>query len=414
MKHKILQVVFWGFTFILFNKISNGQELPKAEFKPTGKIFGQVFGDFQYKLTAPDSSNLRTYGSKAQYAFVNGYNDKYYSFDLRRVYLGYSYYFSEKFEAQVIFSHEGNLDASGQRTLNIKAANIRWKNIFKGTDLIFGQQGTPIFTTNSEMVWGYRSVEKTITDMRGIASSNDFGISLRGKYFDGNTGFNLMIGNNNATKPENDTYKKFYEDVWVKLLNQKLLLDLNTDYEITSLTPNGPNYKHSLKSKMTIKGCVAYQNKKFSTGIEVFSATWRNYAYTKDTAITNPKPNDTLNVKPFGTSVFVRANIVTKVINNKEISMLSVFGRYDLFNPDLKFSSAVKYTNGSINGHVKETFIVFGLDYMPIEDFHIIPNVWVNNYKENASTTDTNGNKLIGMQKSGSDIDVRLTLFWKF
>ncbi len=83
-----------------------------------------------------------------------------------------------------------------ERSVYIKAANIRWKNFIKNNDLIFGQQATPIYATLSESVWGYRSIEKTIIDMRGLGSSNNFGIAWQGKLNDqGDYGYNFMIGN---------------------------------------------------------------------------------------------------------------------------------------------------------------------------------------------------------------------------
>ncbi len=397
--------------FLIMYGQTSAQDTAKAktEFKPGGRFSGQVFGDFQYKASAPDSTNLRTFGSKAQYAFANGYDVHYYSFDLRRVYLGYDYDFSEKFSAQLLLSHEGNnYDAQGNRTVLIKAANVRWKGIFKGADLVFGQQATPIFTSNSEPVWGYRSVEKTIADMRGIASSNDFGVGLQGKYKDGKMGYNFLIANNNSAKPENDTYKKFYGDVWTKLMDKKLILDFNSDYEITQLTPSGGGYKHSLHSKTTIKGFAAYQTKQFTVGVEVFSANWINFAYVKDTAKVSPdgKKTDTVNVRPFGVSLFAKATIIKE--------KLGVFARYDMYNPDNNYSAARKYSG--TNSHISESFMTFGIDYTPIANVHIMPNIWINSYKENADIKNNNlyPNKGKGQQASGSDIDYRITMFWKF
>ncbi len=85
-----------------------------------------------------------------------------------------------------------NNASDGHRTVFIKAANLRWKNIFHNGDLVMGQMSTPTFATTSEPVWGYRSLEKTIMDMRKIGGSNDVGVSLQGKFNDkGDYGYNL-------------------------------------------------------------------------------------------------------------------------------------------------------------------------------------------------------------------------------
>lgn len=47
-----------------------------------------------------------------------------------------------------------------------------------------------------------------------------------------------------------------------------------------------------------------------------------------------------------------------------------MFVRFDYYDPDMNSDSA---------GY-KENFFTAGLDYMPIESVHIMPNIWVNSY----------------------------------
>ena len=49
----------------------------------------------------------------------------------------------------------------------VKDAWLKWKNIFSGSDLIFGISPTPAFDV-SEGAWGHRYLEKTIMDLDGI------------------------------------------------------------------------------------------------------------------------------------------------------------------------------------------------------------------------------------------------------
>ncbi len=55
---------------------------------------------------------------------------------------------------------------------------------------------------------------------------------------------------------------------------------------------------------------------------------------------------------------------------------LKAFARFDYYDPDTKSDST---------GY-KENFFTAGLDYMPIESVHFIPNVWVNSYSAKNSS----------------------------
>jgi hypothetical protein len=174
------------------------QDSTRAEFKPSGKVWGYAFGDYAYKVHA-DSLNR----GNTQYANTpKNYN----SFEFRRIYLGYDYNISEKFAAEFLLSYEGTtLSDNATRTIFIKAANIRWKGFFKNADLVFGQSSTPSFSQTSEKVWGYRSIEKTVFDMRKTASSSDLGLALLGKFNDAGTlGYHFMVGIGTAQKMECD------------------------------------------------------------------------------------------------------------------------------------------------------------------------------------------------------------------
>jgi hypothetical protein len=121
-----------------------------ASFKPSGKFWGQVFGDYQWK--AHSDSAFGTRGSKTIYAAAP-YSNNFNSFDIRRIYLGYDYNFTEKITGQLLLSHEGNnYDAQGNRTFLLKLANIRLKGVFTGTDLVVGQMSTNAYAMLSEQV----------------------------------------------------------------------------------------------------------------------------------------------------------------------------------------------------------------------------------------------------------------------
>ena len=135
----------------------------------------------------------------------------------------------------------GDVLADGKFTPYVKYANIAWKNIFKNSDLKVGQQATPSFAKTmrndqtAEEVWGYRSIERTISDIRRTPSF-DMGASLQG-WFDnkGCFGYMLMVGNGNSAKPETDAYKWLYGDVYAKFFGKRLVIDVYQDYEKTGL-----------------------------------------------------------------------------------------------------------------------------------------------------------------------------------
>ena len=213
----------------------NSDSVFNAGTPMTGHLWGLVFGDYYYKSHA-DALNR---GGSSQYS---GLAENRNAFQLRRIYLGYDYNFSKKFASELLLSAEENYPVgnpptsaavSGDELINnklaffIKLANIRWKNVWRGTDLVVGQQATPAFGATSDKIWGYRSIEKTLVDMRKTPAY-DLGVGLQGS-FDPKTknyGYDLLVANGSGAKPASSSYKWVYGDVWAKFLNQKVIVDL--------------------------------------------------------------------------------------------------------------------------------------------------------------------------------------------
>jgi len=374
---------------LLLSLFTQAQTPDTGAFKPSGHVISQAFGDYFYKVHADSLGR-----GKTQYAGPN-YPQNFSGFEFRRVYLGYEYNFTTHFTAQVVFAYEGDVDAKNDRIPYLKYANIQWKNIYPNATLVVGAQPTPTFSFIEEKAWGYRSVERTLLDMRGIASSNDVGAGLQGKFDKvGNYGYDALIANgtgvvsdatiNPTTPPAGaNIFKKFYGDLWAKFIDQKLVIQLYGDYYRTQLQP----YE---QSKTTLKGFVAYQTKPITVGVTVFQQTQQNGAIIK-------KPTaDTATQIPFGFSVFVRGNIIT--------DKLAFFARYDNYNPDVNFSTSDTYATG-YTGALQEQFIVAGLDYSPIKNVHFIPNLWLDIY-HNA----TDG--VTGKVANDNDIVPRITFAW--
>jgi hypothetical protein len=357
-------------------------KVEKVEFKPSGKLWGYAFGDFLYKAHT-NSFNM----SNTQYA---GTPKDFNSLEFRRIYLGYDYDISEHFSTQLILAYEGtSLASDGNRSIYIKIANVRWKNIIHNGDLVIGAMAPPSFI-NSESVWNYRSLEKTIMDMRKIGSSNDVGVSLQGKFNDkGDYGYNLMISNGSGAKPETDRFKKFYANVFAKFMDQKIILDLGADNEWTQSHPNQ-------KSKTTIKLFLGYQTKTFAAGVEAFQQVQKNNSIIY-TDLVPPTIQDSVNALASGVSVFVRGSITNK---------LGYILRYDYYNPDSKFNVNNIY-GASYTGIYTESFLLAGLDYTPIKNIHFMPNVWYDMYNNRYNTVN-------GLSKSSNDLALRLTVHYIF
>jgi len=373
-------------TFILLVLLSisafSQKDTTKVEFKPSGKLWGYAFGDFLYKAhTNSFGMNNTQYGS-----IVKDLT----SFEFRRIYLGYDYNISEHFSTQLLLAYEGStFTTDGYRSFYIKAANLRWKNIFHNSDLVIGAMSTPTYATTSESYYGYRSLEKTIMDMRKIGGSSDVGISLQGKFNDKDDfGYNLMIGNGSGAKPEADKFKKFYGDVYVKFVDQKVILDLGADNEWTQSVP----YQ---KSKTTYKAFLAYQGKNFTFGVEAFQQLQKNNTIYTEAAPSTTR--DTVNALASGISVFARGNISSK---------LAFVLRYDYFNPDSKFNLNNVYA-ASYSGVNTESFVLAGLDFAPVKNVHLVPNIWYDMYKNRYASVNNLSDK-------SNDLAFRLTVHYIF
>ena len=212
-------------------------------FCVTGSAFSQMsfngymFGDYYYNVTRDPVFNVKAPGNSALNSAAPG-AESMQAFQFRRIYLTMDDNMSEMFSARLRFEADqaatpgatapaagSSSDelVSGKMAPFVKEAWIAWKNVFAGSTLTFGNQLTPGFAI-SEANWGFRFLEKTIMDQKGLVGAVDLGISLRGKLTsDGMLNYWLMIGNNSGsglstgpssgTIPENNKYKRYYADI---------------------------------------------------------------------------------------------------------------------------------------------------------------------------------------------------------
>ncbi len=391
-KQCLRSILLLGASVFFFNSskaqfVSGSDSAFKAGSPNSGKLWGYMFADYYYKGNA-DSLNR---GGGNQYTGVPKDRN---AFQIRRLYLGYNYNITKKFAAELLLeAAPGEALTDTKLAFYIKLANLRIRDLWKGTDLVLGQISTPGFSMSSEPIWGYRSISKTIIDMKGTPSY-DLGASLQGKFDPktANFGYDLMVGNGTGAKPEGDNYKWLYGDIWGKFFNKKLYVNFYTDY-------NGSAPILGLKhSRSMVKGFVAYTVPKFTFGVEAFSNTLKNdnLATEISTGVV-----DQLTVHAKGISLFTHGTIVKDKLN--------FFARYDAFNPDheidnSKYDKYVGNTSGYNDPSTKEQFITAGVDFTPAKNVHLMPNIWSDVYKNQGPAT----------KYTGTDFAYRLTFYYVF
>lgn len=328
-----------------------------AQENSGGYIHGLIVGDYFYK-TGGDS---QPFGGVSQFSQPLPKDSS--GFQIRRLHLFYDYTFSNEFSTR--FQLEGNdksLDPSGRMSLYMKTAYLEWKNIFPASSLLVGLVPTPTWSS-VEGIWGYRSVEKTITDFRNLGSGSDMGVLLRG-VLPTNVALNyaLMIGNGDAQKPENNKYKKYYALVSASLI-QNVSVEAYLDYE-----PMADN-----KDRTTLKTFFSYQKESVMIGAEIMEQLQKNQG------------TSSADKAAFGLSLFSWFGFSEQY---------KVFGRIDYYDPD-RLAAGIGFY---------EYFVSLGFDYMPINNIHFIPNIWVNTFTDKSSA---------GLIKE-ADVVPRITFFFVF
>jgi len=324
-----------------------------AQEDSRGKISGYMFGDYFYNILRDSSidqiSNKAQFGEKD----LNG-------FDFRRIYFTYDYKISDQFstrfrlESQTIVGVENAIF-----TAFIKDAYLNWKDIFKGSNFIFGIQPPPTFTV-SEDFWNYRSLDRTIMDLRRIASSRDFGVSLKGKITSsGSVKYWLMYGNGSAFEAEGDKFKRAYAHIDLQP-GKTFRLTLYGDYRFKPKKEFTQVQQSFNNDALTSSLFFGFQNSNnFRIGLESF---WQvNY-------------NDLIRSPEMDVYEIMRRNVIGISLFSwlKFTESLVAIGRYDFYDPN--FSE--DYKGDSRN------YFILGLSFILHEKITITPNVQLETYEK--------------------------------
>ena len=343
-----------------------------------GKFSGYMFGDYYYNV-ARDPNYLTLANASSNSMSANPGGTSYQAFQIRRVYFGYSNDISEKFTA--LFRLEMDPTTTNTATGNklgvmVKDASLTWKEIFGGSNLIFGVTATPSFDA-SEGYWGYRSLEKTIMDLRGVDPSRDYGVSLKGKITgDGMLNYWVMVADGSGNSPETDKYKRFYGQVSVKPSTNFYAM-VNFDFQDRAQIADPYNVgKKVSDGTTTISAFLTYMMPgSFKVGLEGFSQS-KSDGYNDGTTLKS--------LSGMGISVWASADL------NAD---WSVVARYDNFDPN---------TDSKSKGDARN-LIIAGLDWKVDKNVHVEPNVYYESYE--APT--------VGATPKAA-VTARVTMFWVF
>lgn len=329
---------------------------PAMQEKLPYRFSGLMFGDYFYNTSR--DPNIATFSNVA-----TGGPENLNGFQFRRIYFTFDDDLSPSFTMRFrLEADQAALSSDGKISVFVKDAYLQWKNVFTNNDLIFGIQPTAAYD-DSEKAWGFRSLEKTIMDLRGIVPSRDLSVSLKGKFDNpGKYNYWVAVGNNSGNRPEIDKFKRFYFQFKYKP-SDKFQLAVYDDIKqnLKLVDPNDPSAKLGDNTNTLAFFANVAQKDKYSLGFETFFSTTKNGNKTGTVA-----PFTVSNKTAVGYSAWGWYQFNEKV---------GVVGRYDYFEPN----------NGdAFKGDTRNLYI-FSLFLKPFKSVWIMPNVEIESYQDSVS-----------------------------
>lgn len=322
-------------------------------FTPGGKFSGLMYSDYYYNVSRDASFGTAPPPNAALSSNAPG-GTAMQAFQLRRVYLTYDYDIAEQFATRFRLEVDQAANAgNGKIGSFVKDAYLMWKNIFGGSDLVVGIQPTPAYVV-SEAAWAYRSIEKTIMDLRGIVPSRDQGVSLKGRLLgNGSVNYWLMFANNSANAPETDKYKRYYAHIQLKSMSG-LQATVNVDYRAAAKLMNRYTNNSVSNDILTASLFVSYgEAGKYTLAVEGFVMSTSN-GYDNGLSLASKST--------LGISVYGNLNISPDLV---------LVGRFDNFDPNTDSNSVGDLRN----------YILGGLDWKVAKNVSIIPNILYETYE---------------------------------
>jgi len=335
---------------------------------PRGRISGYMFGDLYYNLDGNPNHVYDAAGNDLGKANIDNtlvpVTDDLNGVQLRRVYFQLDNDLSARYATRFRLEVDSkSLTSDGKLGVNVKAAYLQAKSIVPRGDGYFGVLTTPIWE-NSEEFWGYRSLEKTIADFRGLGSSADLAVEMKGFVGDKHhLGYSAMVGNGAGQSPEGNRFKKGYLSLPIRFGD--LRVEPFGDYEAVRTNVHG-NF-----DKSTLKLFAGYELKKMAVGLEAVDRVNRRGAARSQ----NPR----------GLSLYARGAITPT---------LSGVARYDHWISDQ-----------NLGNRVDSDLYIAAIDWQPYKDVHIMPNVEAKQYISHGNPA---------AFPSHNEIQARLTFYYRF
>lgn len=341
---------------------------------PRGRVSGIAFADLYYNLVGDPTHRYDAKGVDQGQVNVDG--RKPIGRDLsgaqfRRVYFQLDNDLTARVATRLRLEVDGKeLSSGGKLGVFVKNAYLQVKSVIPRGDFLVGELTTPMFE-GVETFWQYRAVEKTIADFWGLRSSSDLGLQLRGwADADHHVGYNLMVGNGSGQKPEGDRFKVVYFSAPVRWGG--LRLEPYADYQSVRVNAGGAAVSDTVANndQSTWKVFAGYEFRRWALGAEALARVNRLAG----------RPNQ----EPRGYSVFARATFHPRLVG---------FARLDHWQPDKRATD-----------RVDTQLWIAGLDWQPVRDVHVMPNVEATQYLRRGA----------GRPPAQHDLQARITFHYLF
>jgi hypothetical protein len=322
-KSSLIVFLLIGIIFSYAQKptVKQTQTKPAAPAEETipGKFTGMLFNDFYYVIQEPQTAQPNK-GTSGRFASA-----------MRRATIGYQYSFSPNVSAKVVYDASANV---------LKQGYVDVRNVFSQVDLKVGMSQT-VASETMDKIWQYRSLEANVLDRKGMTQEFDMGFTVTGRTdAQGTTYGRLAVYNGSGIAAENDKTKK-------------IALALGNWFDKSSMVEVYVDYENFSSGRSAITGKAAYgmTMTTYGFGGEAFYRLNRKFAGTKD-------------VNPVGASFFSWFDLM---------KALRGVARLDVMDNNM---------NADANTY-REIYLNAGVDYMPVPDVHLMPNlVYVKNLKK--------------------------------
>jgi len=334
---------------------SIGVAQTNENFTPSQKLSGLIYSDF-YTVINHHIDDLEG---------ENG-------FWTRRVYFTYDNNFAESLTARFRLEMNSPGDFSTNQKLEpfVKDLYLNW-SINQNHSLIAGLSSTPTWGL-VESVWGYRSVEKSPSDLHKLGSSRDFGLALKGQLGEaGSLKYHAMVGNGSGTGAETNKWKKYMLSLgwW---FNDNLVIEAYGEYNRTGETT----------TRSAVHGFLGYVSDNFNAG-----AMYVAQFNTEEISGADDE-TETLDVA----SVFTNFKLADK--------WTAILRADHMFTANPR-GPTIDYI--PFSDQAESTFLLFGVDFEPVRNVHVIPNIETVFYGDAPDGTSVN-----------TDVIFRTTLYYRF